>query len=969
MLAEGHSSWGANNQICRVLGAERGGPVGTRGSSNRVPIRIQTVSAFRPSQGNTSNRSSKVESPKRRGIRFAEEECHRVNPQSSGSGRVLLNIFRGSEKIRGPTSNFESATSKSIYSQKAFQDGDTAQSHQGSATTRLVSSNRPQRCLSAYTDKQRISEIPKVQVSRASLSIQGPPVRTDVLPSCLHQGPGSSGSIGETGGDTRLSISRRLAHSRQESLSHHSEASEAVKSPETGRVHNKPYKIAFNSHPGFSVRGGEVSDKYQHSELATRQSGQTDTLFKSISSRPISFSQGVPEIARFAGSHDTSSVSVSTTHETHSAVPSVSVENEFQRLGGSNFYQPLPLFTSAVVEGGTEPDERYAIEPECPIRTVDHGCVNSVRMGRALERNECAGQVVSTGVSTPYKHVRDGSSVPFSSPLQTFPSRQGSVSTIRQLHSSNILEQRGRNSIPQSLHEGVGNPEVGKQVSDNSDSRAHSRCPECLGRSAEQDNVVPPRMAVMSDSSTTNISVSRRTTDRSVCQSLQSANGSLLLQGAGSTSIPSGQPGNVMGQSLWVCLPTNLFSANSAAENRTGTLHYSFDCPNVAQTVLVSQNTGPTSRLTSGTTTQGELADPGPRENASPMSTSIETSGMATERQRLLAEGFSEEVVDTLQHSIRSSSSRCYDRMWQVFVRWCQKRSVNPCTCSLSQILAFLQSLVNKGLAYRTIGVYRSAISKFHDLMGGFAVGQHPKVSRFMRGVFLKKPPSRTLFPSWDINVLLKFLRKFPFEPLDRASLESITLKTVILVALASAKRCSDIKALGRYAPYVSFCSGGVRMRTVLGFLTKNANPAHLGEEIYITSLPNDPELCPVRALKFYLNYTNAQMKTSNIKHEHLFVCFGKKNWLKPASVRTISGWIVKTIKAAYAKAKLSIFGSVKAHSTRAQSTSWALFNGTPLEEIMRAADWRCHSTFVRHYARDLWKARPSVTQAVLSGR
>ena len=226
-----------------------------------------------------------------------------------------------------------------------------------------------------------------------------------------------------------------------------------------------------------------------------------------------------------------------------------------------------------------------------------------------------------------------------------------------------------------------------------------------------------------------------------------------------------------------------------------------------------------------------------------------------------------------------------------------------------------------------------------------------------MKGIFYIKPPSCTLIPSWDLKVALLFLQGSPFEPLSRASLEALTFKTVFLVALASARRCSELQALARSSPYVRFEREGIRVRTTPGFLPKTANPTHLGEDIFLPTFPKNTKLCVVRCLKQYLSITNALMSIKRIKHNHLFVCYGTRNKLKPVSKRTISGWLVKIIKAAYAAAGKAL-PSVKAHSTRAQATTWALFNGASLESILRAADWRRPSTFVKHYGLDVWRAQ-----------
>ena len=100
-----------------------------------------------------------------------------------------------------------------------------------------------------------------------------------------------------------------------------------------------------------------------------------------------------------------------------------------------------------------------------------------------------------------------------------------------------------------------------------------------------------------------------------------------------------------------------------------------------------------------------------------------------------------------------------------------------------------------------------------------------------------------------------------PFEPLHETSLQAITLKTIFLVALTSARRCSELQALSRNAPCTRFESTGVRLRTVVSFLPKTANPAHLGQDIFLPVNNREPELCVVRLLKRYIKLTMLNMK------------------------------------------------------------------------------------------------------------
>ena len=52
--------------------------------------------------------------------------------------------------------------------------------------------------------------------------------------------------------------------------------------------------------------------------------------------------------------------------------------------------------------------------------------------------------------------------------------------------------------------------------------------------------------------------------------------------------------------------------------------------------------------------------------------------------------------------------------------------------------------------------------------------------------------PVRSL--PWDLAIVLTYLRSSAFEPLDSASLRQLTIKTLFLVSLATAKRVGELQ-------------------------------------------------------------------------------------------------------------------------------------------------------------------------------
>ena len=69
-------------------------------------------------------------------------------------------------------------------------------------------------------------------------------------------------------------------------------------------------------------------------------------------------------------------------------------------------------------------------------------------------------------------------------------------------------------------------------------------------------------------------------------------------------------------------------------------------------------------------------------------------------------------------------------------------------------------------------------------------------VKDFLKGAYLECPHVKDRFPSWDLPTVLEAMMKHPFEPIESILLDMLTLKTVFLVAIFSAKRVGELNAL-----------------------------------------------------------------------------------------------------------------------------------------------------------------------------
>ena len=386
------------------------------------------------------------------------------------------------------------------------------------------------------------------------------------------------------------------------------------------------------------------------------------------------------------------------------------------------------------------------------------------------------------------------------------------------------------------------------------------------------------------------------------------------------------------------------------------------DCPGMAQHALVLGPSGAICEGSSLSSTPPRSSDPTFQQGTSQGSDKPKSPCLAPRAQTIKEQGFSSPVASRIEAPQRRSTRTVYEAKWAVFVRWCETSQVDFRNPSIKQIADFLLHLFQeKNLQPSTIDGYRSAIA---DKLGNTSVnvGKDDNLTRLLDSFHRDRPKGRRGVPAWNLSLVLHQLTKAPFEPLRKASLKHLTFKTVFLLALASGKRRSEIHAwLNKNIRHQADWSK-VSLYPSPSFLAKN----HLAKEgpecvapVVIPalaptldkSLKEYRSLCPVRALRYYLDKTQ-DLRTGK---ELVFVSF-KQGFNKDISPATISSWIKQTVVLCYDLSDQDslTLHQVKAHDVRAFAASKAFQGGISLDQILAACHWKSHNTFTQFYLKDV---------------
>ena len=248
----------------------------------------------------------------------------------------------------------------------------------------------------------------------------------------------------------------------------------------------------------------------------------------------------------------------------------------------------------------------------------------------------------------------------------------------------------------------------------------------------------------------------------------------------------------------------------------------------------------------------------------------------------------------------------------------------------------------------------------FHDPIDGSKVGEHRLLIRLLKGVFNKRPPARKEVPGWDLAVVLKGLRKPPFEPLKSAPMKFVSWKAAFLTAICTAARSSDLHRFGHAPPHLRFKDKQGSVVLTPRTLKKQCRPGHSFKESTLVKFGEDRKLDPVRAIKIYLERVASRRGST----PNLFLTIGKDG--KPASSQTLAKWLSSTISQTFESEQKTLSGPHNAHTLRAVSTSMAKLKGVSPQAILDAADWSSESTFARFYLKEVTSERASFSRAVL---
>ena len=358
-----------------------------------------------------------------------------------------------------------------------------------------------------------------------------------------------------------------------------------------------------------------------------------------------------------------------------------------------------------------------------------------------------------------------------------------------------------------------------------------------------------------------------------------------------------------------------------------------------------------------GSALLGQAASATPLQSVPSRRPRAEPSRVATLKRHYRKSGFSGRAARVLSGVLRESSSRLYQSRWKIFCGWCRGRGVAPVNATVPVVVDFLIHLCqDKGLSVSAVKGYCSALNSVLALKGRDLAASR-EITTLLRSFARSVNPVELRPPAWDVSLVLQSLTGAPYEPLRTCEERFLAQKTLFLLALASAKRIGELHALS-YGVSHTRDWGEASFAFVTGFVAKTQDPSSLAprfEGFTVSALPNARKnrngrlLFPVRAVKVYLDRTASHRP----RCERLFVTAGCSK--KEITKTTVSFWLRKTISRAYKLSGTALpVPAPRAREMRGIAPSILFRKNFAVDQVLKAGTWRRHTTFTRHYLRDI---------------
>ena len=334
-------------------------------------------------------------------------------------------------------------------------------------------------------------------------------------------------------------------------------------------------------------------------------------------------------------------------------------------------------------------------------------------------------------------------------------------------------------------------------------------------------------------------------------------------------------------------------------------------------------------------------------------SRSPERASLSTDLTAELA-ALQKKAAEYAASSFGAGTQRAYEAAWRLYTRWCATHELDPFGGANGPLPLYVAHLADRGLAVSSIRVALAAIATYYRLAGHALDLRGHGIGSVIEGVTRSKgtKPGRQAKPV-SVDLLHKMVASKPDE-IFRAALCARD-RAMLLLGFGGALRRSEL--VGLTIDDVELVEG----RGVMITIRRSKTDQHAeGQDVAVYANPEEPELCPARALENWLVFRRQAEVAEGAKLDEQPLWCSITKGGKVTGQKLSDKAVVRLVKTAIEAAGLDP-SSFSGHSLRAGLITAAAEAGAELPAVMRQARHSVPATTMRYYRpSDLWRNNPT---------
>ena len=149
--------------------------------------------------------------------------------------------------------------------------------------------------------------------------------------------------------------------------------------------------------------------------------------------------------------------------------------------------------------------------------------------------------------------------------------------------------------------------------------------------------------------------------------------------------------------------------------------------------------------------------------------------------------GISKEAQDILEASWRPSTRKIYAGHLQQFTQHYHQENVDPFQATTKIGIEHLTNYFHTGVGYASVNTGRPVLSTIIKNENEIPFEELPLVCRFLKGVFNLRPALPRYSTTWDVSVVLKYIKRL--KVLKQCDLKSLSYRLAILLCITTGQR------------------------------------------------------------------------------------------------------------------------------------------------------------------------------------